>query len=40
VKEFVRSGIDSSVQPVALVVDLYHGFGNRNVIQVLVFGGL
>jgi hypothetical protein len=34
VKQTVRGGIDSSIQPVSLVVELDHGFVDRNVIRV------
>jgi len=40
VEEFVCLGIDSGVQPVALVVDLDHGFVDRNVIRALALSGL
>jgi len=33
VEDSVRVGIDSSVQPVELVVDTNHGFVNRNLIR-------
>ncbi len=33
-EKFVRFGIDSSVQPVALIVKLDHGFVERNVIRL------
>jgi hypothetical protein len=35
VQEFVRSGIDSGVQPKSLIVELNHGFVDRNVIRAL-----
>ena len=34
-EQFVRFGIDSSVQPVLLVIESDHGFVNRNVIRTL-----
>jgi len=40
VQEFVRSGIDGGVQPVALVVESNHGFVDRDVIRVLAGRGL
>ena len=40
VKEFVRVGIDCSVQPVALTVDANHGFVHRNLIRISIAIGL
>jgi hypothetical protein len=34
VKQLIRLGVDGGVQPVALVVDLNHGFVDRDVIRV------
>jgi hypothetical protein len=34
VKQMIRCGIDSGVQPVSLVVELDRGFVDRNVIRV------
>jgi hypothetical protein len=40
VQDFVRRGIDCSVQPVTLVVDLNHGFVHCDVIRLGVASGL
>jgi len=40
IEQAVRCGIDGSVQPVALVAELNHGFVDRNVIRVRTDGGL
>ena len=40
VQEFVRVGIDSGVQPKALVVELNHSFVQRNVIRAFPVSGL
>jgi hypothetical protein len=40
VEKFVPVGIDRSVQPEPLVIDLDHGFVNRNEIRALAFNGL
>ena len=40
VQDFVRRGIDCSVQPVTLVVDLNHGFVHCDVIRLGVVSGL
>ena len=39
-EEFARGGIDGSVQPVSLVIDLDHSLVNRDVIRAPVLGGL
>jgi hypothetical protein len=39
-QQFVCVGIDGSVQPVLLVIELDHGLVNRNVIRALSFFGL
>jgi len=36
----VRFGIDCSIKPELLVVDSNHGFVKRNVIRVVIAGGL
>jgi hypothetical protein len=40
VEQAVRGGIDGGVQPVSLVVELNHGFIDRNVIRVGTVCGL
>jgi len=34
VKQAVRVGIDGSVQPMSLAIELNHGFIDRNVIRI------
>ena len=40
VEQAVRGGIDGGVQPVSLVVELDHGFIDRNVIRIRTVCGL
>jgi hypothetical protein len=40
VQQAVRVGIDRSVQPISLIIELDHGFVDRNVIRTGTIGGL